>query len=71
MSYAIYVSHLQKIADLKYASAVLQWDQETYLPPGGNEIRGRQLATLNEVAHAMFADEKTGAIIKAVLSQKD
>lgn len=71
MSYSTYVSHLQKIADLKYASAVLQWDQETYLPPNGNEIRGRQLATLNEIAHAMFADEKTGAIIRDALAQND
>ncbi len=69
--YIIYKDHLQKIADIKYASAVLQWDQETYLPPAGNEIRGRQLATLNEVAHSMFSSESTGKIIRDALSSGD
>ena len=44
--YENYKTRLQRIADIKYAAAVLQWDQETYLPPKGNEIRGQQLATL-------------------------
>jgi carboxypeptidase Taq len=30
--YTDYKTKMQKIADVKYASAVLQWDQETYLP---------------------------------------
>jgi len=39
--YEQYRELLQKIADVKYASAVLQWDQETYLPPKGNDKRGQ------------------------------
>ena len=31
--YQQYVTHLQKIADINYSSAVLQWDQEVYMPP--------------------------------------
>ncbi|WP_224014573.1 carboxypeptidase M32 [Ferruginibacter albus] len=54
---------MQKIADVKYASAVLQWDQETYLPSKGNEIRGRQIATLSEIAHEQFTDEKLGGLL--------
>ena len=49
--YNKYRQRLQKIADVKNALAVLQWDQETYLPPKGNDFRGRQIATLNEMAH--------------------
>lgn len=62
--YQDYKTKMQKIADVKYASAVLQWDQETYLPPKGNDIRGRQLATLSEIAHEQFTDEKTGTLLK-------
>ena len=40
-NYTQYKNVLQKIADIKYASAVLQWDQETYLPKNGNEEIGR------------------------------
>jgi len=63
-AYQQYESTLKKISDLKYASAVLQWDQETYLPPRGGEFRARQLATLNEVAHQWFTSEDTGNIIR-------
>jgi len=40
-----------EISDLNSASAVLQWDQETYLPPLGQAGRGRQLATLAGIWH--------------------
>ena len=59
---------MQKIADLKYASAVLQWDQETYLPPKGGDMRGRQIATLGETAHEMFTSEKFGGLLQGLLS---
>ena len=61
--YAAYKTKMQKIADVKYAAAVLQWDQETYLPPKGNDFRGRQLATLTEVAHEQFTTQAMGAIL--------
>lgn len=62
---------MQKIADVKYASAVLQWDQETYLPPKGNDMRGRQLATLNEIAHEQFTDKATGALLLELNGRDD
>ncbi|MEO6671459.1 MAG: carboxypeptidase M32 [Ferruginibacter sp.] len=69
--YDQYKESLQKIADVKYASAVLQWDQETYLPPKGNDFRGRQIATLNEIAHHQFTDEKFAAILNELMSKSD
>ncbi len=62
-NYNQYKLVLQKIADIKYASAVLQWDQETYLPKKGNDARGRQIATLNELAHQQITDEKLGDLL--------
>jgi carboxypeptidase Taq len=64
VTYEGYKTALQKIADVKYASAVLQWDQETYLPPKGGEIRGKQIATLSEIAHDQFTSEKLGSILQ-------
>ncbi len=69
--YQKYISVFQKIADIKYASAVLQWDQETYLPKKGNDFRGRQIATLNETAHELFTDEKTGALLLELSGKND
>ena len=62
-SYADYQTKMQKIADLRYAAAVLQWDQETYLPKKGQAARGRQLATLEEAAHEAFTDPSLGSIL--------
>ncbi|WP_153797884.1 carboxypeptidase M32 [Foetidibacter luteolus] len=61
--YNNYRNKMQRIADVKYAAAVLQWDQETYLPAKGAGARARQLATLSETAHGLFTDEKLGALL--------
>ena len=61
--YDEYKTKMQKIADLKYASAVLQWDQETYIPKKGNEYRARQIATLSEVTHRYFTEENFGSLL--------
>lgn len=68
--YERYKTKMQKIADVKYAAAVLQWDQETYLPSAGNDFRGQQIATLSEMAHEMFTAEETGNLLQELV-QKD
>lgn len=42
--------------DLRAAASVLRWDQATYLPAGGAAARGRQLATLDRLAHERLTD---------------
>jgi carboxypeptidase Taq len=69
--YETYKTTFQEIADIKYASAVLQWDQETYLPPKGGDARGRQIASLNELAHKLFTNESTGKILYELMSRDD
>ncbi len=69
--YDEYKTKMQKIADVKYASAVLQWDQETYLPPLGADMRGRQIATLSEISHQQFTDDKLGALLNELASKND
>ena len=68
--YQQYRDHLSKIADVKYSAAVLQWDQETYLPPKGADFRGMQIATLSEIGHEMFTDEKVGNLLQDLLSKE-
>jgi carboxypeptidase Taq len=69
--YSTYKTKMQKIADVKYASAVLQWDQETYLPPKGNDFRGQQIATLSEIAHQLFTDKTMGELLEELDSCED
>jgi carboxypeptidase Taq len=69
--YEDYRNHLRKTADIKNALAVLQWDQETYLPPAGAEFRGQQIATLSEIAHEHSSSEDFGNIIRDLLERGD
>ena len=52
------------VADLGYAAAVLGWDQQCYMPPGGVANRGSQLGTLRSLAHSKFVSEEVGALLE-------
>lgn len=56
------------IKDLEAASAVLGWDQETYMPEGAVAARADQLATLGMVAHQFMTSERTQQTIAAIPS---
>jgi carboxypeptidase Taq len=70
-SYQQYMQHMQKIADIRFSNAVLQWDQETYLPPRGADARGRQIATLSETAHELFSQDWFGDLLKQLSAADD
>lgn len=46
------------VSDLESANALLAWDQQTYMPPGGAGARAMQLATLSRLAHDKFVSEE-------------
>jgi len=69
--YAGYVDRMQKIADIKYSAAVLEWDQETYLPPKGAAARSRQLASLSEIAHEWLIDPALGDLLRELAGRGD
>jgi carboxypeptidase Taq len=58
-------THLATITDLRSASAVLHWDQETYMPPRGTAGRAEQLATLARLTHNLFVSPTTHDLLKA------
>ncbi len=58
--------HLATIKSLNDTAALLGWDQRTYMPPGGAQSRGEQLATLNRLAHEMLTSPKTGELLAAI-----
>lgn len=66
-----YKEQMRRIADIRYASAVLQWDQETYLPIKGAVIRGQQVATLSEMAHQLFTDSAMGNLLEELSSRNN
>ena len=52
-----------EIFDLMRAAAVLGWDQQTYMPPGGAANRGQQLATLQSIAHDKSTSPEIGRLL--------
>ena len=55
---------LAEIADLNYTVALLGWDQQTYMPPGGAENRGHHLATLQQIVHTKFVAQEIGKLLE-------
>jgi carboxypeptidase Taq len=69
--YENYQGKMRFIADVKNANAILQWDQETYLPTKGAHFRGQQISTLSEISHRLFSEEEVGNLLKELLSKDD
>lgn len=57
------LNRLGEINDLRSAADLLGWDQTTYMPPGGAAARGRQLATLQRLAHEKLVDPAIGHLV--------
>lgn len=60
------MQRLRVVNDLHSIAAVLEWDQMVYMPPEGSEGRGRQLATLQRLAHEHATDPKIGRLLDAL-----
>ena len=54
---------LSEVSDLQMVGALLNWDQSTYMPPGGAEARGRQMAILGQLAQEKLADPTIGRLL--------
>ena len=59
------VDHLASASDLDSAAAVLHWDQQTYMPPGGVRARAEALATLSRLSHGITASTETARLLDA------
>lgn len=56
-------SMLAEVADLNAVQGLLGWDQQTYMPKGGNEARGNQLATIGKISHQKFTSDEIGTLL--------
>lgn len=65
-SYAELLQQTRNVALLGSCSAVLGWDQQTYMPPAGAEFRGEQLALLAGLTHQKATDPRIGELLAAV-----
>ncbi len=57
-AYEQLVAHTRESSTLGAVSAILTWDQETMMPPGGVDYRGKQLALLARIGHQSGTDPR-------------
>ena len=60
-------ARFREIGDLSAASSVLNWDQSTYMPAGGADARGRQVAMLSQLAHERLVAPAVGRLVEALI----
>lgn len=57
---------LAEVSDISRAAGLLEWDQETYMPPGGVATRADQISTLQRLAHERFTSQEVGRLLDAL-----
>lgn len=57
---------LGEVYDLRSAAALLQWDQEVFMPPKAAPGRGQQLSTVSALTHRLFTAPEMGALLDAL-----
>ncbi len=62
---------LAEVNDLNNATAVLGWDQATYMPSGGAPARGRQMATLAKIAQEKLINPQIGHLLDSLQKHEE
>jgi carboxypeptidase Taq len=55
---------LNEVTDINNVIGLLNWDQQTKMPPGGSEGRGQQLSTLARLAHVKMTSDELGKLLE-------
>src|SRR4051812_22042396 len=69
-AYAELVRRAKEAQTLASAASLLSWDQETYMPDRGAELRGEQLALLAGLVHQRRTDPKFGELLATIEAAK-
>ncbi len=56
------------LADLRNVAQLLDWDQQTMMPPRGAAARAETVATVQRISHEMFVSDETGRLLDAAAS---
>ncbi|MDZ4763267.1 MAG: carboxypeptidase M32 [Chloroflexota bacterium] len=62
--YQALVKHLADVRNLNRAQALLDWDQQVNMPPGGAAARASQMGTLSRIGHELFTSDTTARLLE-------
>ena len=60
-----------EIHDLDRTSALLGWDQQVKMPPGGAGVRAEQLATVGRLSHEALVSDEMGRLLDDLVRIED
>ena len=61
--YQALAARLAEIRNINRAIAVLSWDQQVNMPPGGASARAAQIGTLTRIEHELLVSEETQRLL--------
>jgi carboxypeptidase Taq len=64
-------TRLAELADLDNIGHLLEWDQNTMMPPRGAQSRSEALATLGRISHEMLISAETGRLLDGAAAELD
>jgi carboxypeptidase Taq len=53
-----------EVVDLQRAAALLEWDEQVYMPPGGAPVHGDMVATIRKTAHQKLTSDEVGRLLE-------
>jgi carboxypeptidase Taq len=62
---------MASLADLRNVAQLLDWDQQTMMPPGGAPARAETVATVQRISHEMFISDETGRLLENAAAHLD
>ncbi len=65
-TYDAFVRHVRALYTLHAITELLEWDQETHMPPKAAEDRGRQAGLLAGLAHDRLTSDELGTMLDAL-----
>jgi len=70
-TYGTFIQHVKEINTLRSIQALLEWDQETYMPQRAAEDRGNQLAVVAGVLHEKLTTDELGGLLGKLEQEVD
>src|SRR5437763_4342174 len=59
------------LADLRNVAQLLDWDQQTMMPPHGAPARAETVGTVQRISHDMFVSDQTGRLLEVAEAELD
>ena len=64
------ISRVKELSIIESIGGLLAWDQETFMPPKGAQLRSESLAYLSKTAHSALINPEMGSLLNSLVNNK-